>query len=104
MADKKTNADAVKDYHKKLVNLAVVRVPSEEVSGIDFKAEVTKYLCDRYGEKKDGVPNKSMNEYILDLINVDLQKWYGASGKAASENQPHEKRNVVLVKGVKDLK
>lgn len=93
MADKKTNADAVKDYHKKLVNLAIVRVPSEDVSGVDFKAEVFKYLCERYGEKKDGVPNKSMNEYILDLINADMKNWYDSNGKS---------NITTLAKGVKD--
>ena len=94
MPGKKTNAEAVKDYHKKLVNLAVIRVPSKEVSGIDFKAEVMNYLCDRYGEKREGVSNKPMNEYILDLINADIQKWY----------EKNEKRNIMLVKGVKNSK
>ncbi len=41
----------------------------------DFRAEVFKYLCERYGEESDGVPNKPIEEYILELVNDDIANW-----------------------------
>lgn len=105
MADKRiTNAEAVDTYHGKLVNLAVVRVPNADESGIDFKGEVYAYLVERYGLKREkqgkekyDTPNKSMNEYILDLINEDMQRWY-------AENTDTKREAVQIKKGVKEVK
>lgn len=74
--DKKTNASAVRDYHKKLTTLATVRVPSVEVIGVDIRSRVQYYLAERYGVKDNGALVKSMNEYILDLIQKDMGDWY----------------------------
>lgn len=93
MADKKTNADAVKDYHKKLVNLAIVRVPAthvddDKVKSI-YKDSVVAYLNERYAGQK------SMNEYLLELIEQDMNTWY--------ESQSRTER-ITFAKGVKDFK
>lgn len=95
--ERKTNKDAVKDYHKKLVNLAIIRVPSADKEGneLNYKDSVVQYLCERYGEKKEGTPEKSMNEYLLDLIEQDMNEWYESQGRTD---------RITFARGVKDLK
>lgn len=69
MAEKKlkTNKEAVTDYHKKLTNI-IIRIPSKEACGIDYKEQINEYLK---ANAKNGEKPKSMNEYILDLIEKD---------------------------------
>lgn len=71
MGENKTNKDAVKDYHKKL-SVITIRIPQ---SGIDYKARIQKH-AEEIG--------KSMNEYILSLIETDM--------------------NITIPKGVKGVK
>lgn len=59
MGENKTNREAVKDYHKKL-SVITIRIPQND---IDYKAQIQKHA-----EKN----KKSMNEYILDLIEKDM--------------------------------
>jgi len=89
----KSNAEAVADYHKKLVNLATVRVPSPDLCGYDYKEEINKYLKQRYGVSENGKQLKSMNEYILDLIEKDINEWHGQEQKA-----------FLFKKGIKETK
>lgn len=71
MGENKTNKEAVKDYHKKLT-VITIRIPQ---SDIDYKA-----LIQKHAEKN----KKSMNEYILSLIEKDM--------------------NIIIPKGVKATK
>lgn len=59
MGENKTNKEAVKDYHKKL-SVITIRIPQGD---IDYKARIQKHA-----EEK----GKSMNEYILSLIEDDM--------------------------------
>lgn len=59
MGENKTNKEAVKDYHKKLT-VITIRIPQSE---IDYKARIQKH-AEEIG--------KSMNEYILSLIEDDM--------------------------------
>lgn len=71
MGENKTNKESVKDYHKKLT-VITIRIPQGD---IDYKARIQK----RAEELK-----LSMNEYILTLIEKDM--------------------NTTIPKGVKSIK
>lgn len=71
MGENKTNKEAVKDYHKKLT-VITIRIPQSDT---DYKAQIQK----RAEELK-----LSMNEYILTLIEKDM--------------------NIIIPKGVKATK
>ena len=73
------NKDRVKSYHNKLANIRV-RVPSEEVAGIDY-VKIFKNQASKKG--------LSLNAYILDLIEKDIR----ADDSA-----------FTIAKGVKELK
>lgn len=87
---KKANNKAVQTYHKKLTNLAIIRVPTTDREGnyLEYKKAVAGYIEERYGKK-------SMNEYLLDLIQNDMNQWYEAQGNS---------KRISFAKGVKDLK
>lgn len=59
MGENKTNKEAVKDYHKKL-SVITIRIPQSDT---DYKAQIQKH-AEEIG--------KSMNEYILSLIEDDM--------------------------------
>ena len=71
MSDNKTNKEAVKDYHKKLT-VITIRIPQSDT---DYKAQI---------QKRAEELNLSMNEYILRLIENDM--------------------NITIPKGVKSIK
>ena len=60
MGENKTSREAVKDYHKKL-SVITIRIPQ---SDIDYKERIQKH-AEEIG--------KSMNEYILSLIETDMK-------------------------------
>ena len=60
MGENKTNREVVKDYHKKL-SAITIRIPQ---SDIDYKERIQKH-AEEIG--------KSMNEYILSLIETDMK-------------------------------
>lgn len=62
----KENRAAVADYHKQLKDMKI-RFPKEDASaGIPDYAEIIKAQASKMG--------KSTNEYILDLIEVDIRQ------------------------------
>ena len=65
MQDKKTNKERVKDYHAKLVNIMVRRLPApNEQAGIeDYKQMITQQAANQ---------GLSVNAYILGLIEKDM--------------------------------
>ena len=91
MAEKKANRDSVRDYSKKMSIMVTVRVPNPETCGVDYKAMINDYLMERYGATENGKQIKSLNEYILNLIEDDMNQWYG-------------KEVIAIKKGLKDVK
>lgn len=64
----KYDQKAVAAYHNKLTNI-IVRIPSKEACGVDYKELINDYL--KAKAKETGEKPMSMNEYILSLIERD---------------------------------
>lgn len=60
--------NAVSTYHNKLSNI-IIRIPSKETCGIDYKEKIIEVLKERANES--GITPISMNTYILNLIEND---------------------------------
>ena len=80
----KYHQKAVADYHEKLTNI-IVRIPSKQACGVDYKELIKSYL--KIEAEKTGEKPKSMNEYILDLIEKDsgIAIHRGAKGLSANK-------------------
>ena len=74
---------AVDKYHKKLTNI-IVRIPSKEACGVDYKEQINEYLKK---SAKNGEKPKSMNEYILSLIEKDSGITIHRGAKGLSVNK-----------------
>ena len=80
----KYDKKAVTDYHNKLANI-IVRIPSKEACGVDYREQIKEYLMAK--AKETGEKPKSMNEYILGLIEADsgISIHRGAKGLSVKE-------------------